>query len=404
MRRTLAVIASVVLAGTMVLTSSGAASGWSITKLPGGNAITEPGINVSSNGTIFVDGPAGTPGHSKLWRSTDGAATFEALSFAAPISKLPGGGDSDVVTRGDRVFFLDLWVGSNSLSVSEDGGSTFKVGTPFTSLPASDRQWIALGDRDPFTGLDTVYVIYALIQEPKQVMLARSRTSGLTWDFHTPVPAFQSARGYTGQVISDGSKFLAVSWEDGGVLRVATSSDEGATWASSGIIATSVAPVIPGMAQDGNNLYTVWIDRDDYSVNVASSPDKGVTWSVPQGISAGGTTNMFPWIDARAGKVAVAWYGADVPSTKPDDVPTTTQWKTRYTESVGGGAFSPVVDIDIAKTGIICTGGLGCDPALGGPGGRELGDFLTVTINNSGKSLVVYGGRVTAGVRVARQT
>lgn len=405
MRRTIAAALAATLVSVLAATTSRAATpafGTPV-RVPGGNQITEPGVNVSSNGTIYVDGPAGTPGRSRLWRSTDGGASFNSLSFGTT-ARLPGGGDSDVATRGNRVYFLDLWAGSNSLNVSEDGGSTWTFGSPYSTLPLSDRQWITLGDPDPTTGMDTVYILYALIQSPRQVMIARSRTGGITWEYNAPVPALNSASGFTGQIVSDGHKFLAFAWEDGGVLRVATSADEGETWTVSDDIADDVWATIQGVTLDGNDIYVTWTQRGDNTTRVAISRDKGLTFGDDIIVSNAGTTNAFPWIDARDGKVAVAWYGADAVASRPDNVPLTTLWNLRYVESTDGGeTFTAPVSIDVAKTGIICTQGLGCDPTLGGPDGRELGDFLTVTINNEGRSLIVYGGSTGKGVRLVKQ-
>lgn len=403
MRRIVTMMAAVGLVAALGFTSGHADGPMFGNAVRVGTGISEPGIHVAPNGIVYVDGPAGLGTHSKLWRSTNGGASYEAVNFGTGMNRMPGGGDSDVATRGSRVYYLDLWAGSNSLSISEDNGETWVVGQPFTSLPLSDRQWIALGTQDPVTGLDTVYVLYALIQEPRQVMLARSRTGGLTWDFHAPVPGVLSASGFTGQLASDGKKFLTFAWEDRGVLRVATSEDEGVTWATSEV-SSRVLSIIPSIALDGEDIHVAWIDRNDYSVNTRSSRDKGTTWGAPHELSAPGTTNIFTWIDARNGKVSLAWYGVDTTSpVQPDYVEANSRWMVRYAESTDRGAtWSNVVDVALGKTGIICTRGLNCD-LPGGTGGRELGDFLSVVIDNDGKAMIAFGGRISSGVRVAKQ-
>src|SRR5439155_6881600 len=77
--------------------------------------VLEPGIDVSSDGRIFVNGIEGLPSHSRVWRSDDGGKRYTELSFQTPYSSFPGGGDSDVaLAPGGRVYFSDLWLGSSS--------------------------------------------------------------------------------------------------------------------------------------------------------------------------------------------------------------------------------------------------------------------------------------------------
>ncbi|HVL33087.1 MAG TPA: sialidase family protein, partial [Actinomycetota bacterium] len=402
MRRIVATALGLSIVAAFAVTSGTAdtsAAAFDIVRV-GSGGFGEPGINIGDDGAIYVDAPTGAPTHSRMWRSNNGGYNYTAVNFNAPFNRFPGGGDSDIALRGTRVYFLDLWVGSNAITISEDGGQTWTTGTPFTSLPLSDRQWIALGPQDPLTGLDTVYVLYALIQDPRQVMLARSRTGGLTWDAHIPVPAFAGATGYTGQLVSDGKNTLAFVWEDARVLSSAVSTDGGDTWRTKAI-ASNVLNVIPGVAMDGQDIHAAWIDRS-WRAHTATSRDLGMTWSVPQVVSAPDTTNIFAWVDTRGDKVAVAWYGADVPSQDPNTVPADTVWSVRYTESLdNGGTFDTSISVEPAKTGIICTRGLGCDGL--GTVGRELADFLSVAIAADGRSIIVFGGQVPGGIRSAVQ-
>ncbi|HEX9712495.1 MAG TPA: sialidase family protein [Actinomycetota bacterium] len=405
MRRMIALVAGLLTITALALTPSRADVPTFAPWVQVGTGISEPGVHVGPDGTIFVDGPSGLGVHSKLWRSTDGGNSYDEIVFSRGLSRLPGGGDSDVAIRttpnGQRVYYLDLWAGSNSISVSEDNGETWVIGTPFTSLPLSDRQWIALGPVDPLTGLDTVYVLYALIQEPRQVMIARSTTGGLTWEGHFPAPALLDARGFTGQLVSDEQGFLAFVWEDGGTLWSGYSTDGGETWGQSQPIATQVYGLISGVALDGDDMHAVWLSRLDWSVQYARSADRGATWDAPQTLSAGGS-NVFPWVDARDGKVAVTWTAGDAHTGNPDDAAGDVAWVARYVESLDGGTtWSASVDVGPAKTGKICVSGLSCD--LDGSGGRELGDFQSVAIMPDGRSVIGFGGRIAFGAKTAVQ-
>lgn len=405
MRRAIGLLAGLLTIAVLAIAPGHAAAPTFAPWVTAGSGVTEPGVHVAPDGTIFVDGPAGTPGHSRLWRSNNDGASYSEVRFSTGISRLPGGGDSDVAIRptpdGQRIYFLDLWAGSNSISISEDNGDTWIAGTPFTTLPLSDRQWIALGPADPLTGLDTVYVLYALIQEPRQVMIARSTTGGLTWDGHFPAPALLAARGFTGQLLGDEQGFLSFIWEDGGTLRAARSSDGGQTWSSSAPIAGNVFGLIPSTALDGDTMHAVWVSNLGFTIQYARSNDRGATWSAPVTLSAGGS-NIFPWVDARDGKVAITWTAADSYTGNPNGAPVSASWMARYIESVDGGStWSARVDVGPAKTGKICTTGLSCD--LDGSGGRELGDFQSVAIMPDGRSVIAFGGRVPYGVKTAVQ-
>jgi len=136
---------------------------------------------------------------------------------------------------------------------------------------------------------------------------------------------------------------------------------------------------------------------------MAKSGDRGNSFGGDKRLTPPGSTNLFPWVDARNGKVAVAWYGADVVASKPDNVPADTKWYTRYSESIDAGAsYSAPVDVAFARSDFICTAGINCDSTLGGPGHRELGDFLSVALDADGKALVTYV-KIPSSVKVAKE-
>lgn len=405
MRKIATLAALCALVSTFALTNVHAAS-FTVVRT-GASSFTEPSVHISEQGDIFVDGPEGAPtNHSSLYRSQDGGATYQKMDFGTAFRRTPGGGDSHTVTRDNRVYFLDLWAGSDAISVSEDRGTTWAYANPISTLPASDRQWIALGPRDPITGLDTVYALYALIQPPRQVMLARSRTGGLTWEDHIAVPGVGAATGFTGPLRSDGGSKLAFSYTEGNGLFVATSRNGGTTWSVTRIQAAFPPDLFAGFGMDDDTLSISWIDGVTADVQVAVSHDFGATFPMRHTLPTSGTNTM-SWTDTRDGKVAVVWYNTSESAPKPDDVSSSALWYAQYSESLDNGAtFSAPVqvgpDTEYAKKGFICTGGLGCS-LPGGSGGRELGDYFSVAIAPNGKSYVAYGGRTGRGIRVAVQ-
>lgn len=357
-------------------------------RVPGARGF-EQGINVLPDGTLFVDEPAGLGSHSNAWRLDPGEPDFKKLVFPAPYSRLPGGGDSDVALNDDgRVYFLDLWVGSNSIARSENRGETWSFGSPFTTVPLTDRQWIAVGEHDQQTGQDTVYVVYQQFQPPNWVMFSRSRDGGMLWDYHRPAPfATGGVSGSTGKLVADG-RYVAFSYDTSqGRMHVATSADAGETWDAKPVTLFNEADGnITGTALADQRLYTAWIRRDPPAIRFARSLDRGDSWYPATTLADVPGTAVFSWVAARDEKVAVVWYETATRAQRPDDVGADAEWRVMYTESTDEGATwtSPVSVANVVKSGFICTQGLNCSS------GREVGDFLTVTIDPSGRSIVAY--------------
>jgi hypothetical protein len=351
---------------------------------------TEPGVDIGDDGTIFVNATTGLGVHSVLNRSTDGGATFQQVTFSSPWHRLPGGGDTDTaVAPGGRVYFLDLWGGSNSIAFSPDNGQTWTRGTPCTTLPLTDRQWLAVGPRDPITGNDTLYVGYQLIQPPSTVWISRSSDGGMIWDHHVQI---SNVDAFPGNIVADGD-FVAMQWYAQGArtVHVATSTNRGATFTSEVVRANADGAIWSqaGFAMDGQNLYSVSLDRNTREVEVARSTDRGLTWEGTQVVSDPTHGTQFPWVAARNGKVAIAWYGSDNYVGNTNNAPASAEWVIKYVESTDGGAtYTPETTAtppgDLVKRGAICTSGLGCN------GGRELGDFLQIAIDAAGKSIISY--------------
>jgi hypothetical protein len=400
-RRSLSVLLAVAALVPSLLSTSGRAAAITFgkpAKLGGGS---EPHISIAPDDTVFVDAPEGTPGHSALYRGNAATMKFSPLTFSSPYNRFPGGGDSDVALASgapNRVYFLDLWLGSNSMMASPDNGATWSNGTPVTTLPPSDRQWIAVGKRDAM-GNDTLYVNYSL---GAFQAFTRSTDGGTTWTTHSfiPGPAPQGARPYP--LVSDGD-LVATSYVSAGAMMVAISTDAGTTWTTHrASLINNITGNIQNMAMEGNDL---WIVYTDYGaqVQVLHSPDLGLTWErsgYPVQITDGTGSSVFPWIAVRNGKVAVSWYEALAGSGDPNAVDA--PWYVMYSELTGRDddgylQFSaPVIAAGPAKaSGGVCTQGIGCKKD------RDLGDFQTVAIDGSGRALIAFVG--PGGVNVVRQ-
>lgn len=361
----------------------------------------EPGLDITASGTILVNEPGS--GHP-LYRSTDGGLKFKRASFTGNAARLPGGFDSDAVAGHDgRVYYMDLSLASDSLMWSDDDGATFTDGTPFTTLPVSDRQWLAVGPKSA-SGNETVYGTYEFINPPFWAMFARSDDSGKTWAKHVAVGQILGASGYTGQLIANDDGFVAFPFFAGGQLYLGRSTDRGDTWSRAQV--TKYFPPfteMPSIALDGNTIHAVWVTPSDFSVQYARSDDLGRTWqSFPVQIAAEGS-NVFPWVAARDGKVSITWYGSTATTaTNMNRVSASTLWFLRYSESLDGGlTFTEPVDAarDPVKVGPVCTNGLGCTAD------RELGDFMQVQLDAAGHASIAYASHAGArnGLYFVRQ-
>src|SRR6185312_15654052 len=129
-----------------------------------------------------------------------------------------------------------------------------------------------------------------------------------------------------------------------------------------------------------------------YNVYLASSGDKGATWTTPLELSKGvSNTAVFPNIVAgAAGQVAVSWYGTTTPGNNNDaEAMKSASWNVYVDQIVGAAGPTPTVTTGVVQygfhTGVICTMGLGCSGD-----GRKLLDFFDMQLDGQGHLGVVY--------------
>src|SRR5207244_85918 len=107
--------------------------------LPGSTRFGEPSIAIAPDGTVWVTAPRGvqssvTSGQaSPVWRSDDRGQSFAGPITTANLGSLEtgvGGGDADVKTDASgNVYQLDLWLGNDAISGSQDKGQTWTRST-----------------------------------------------------------------------------------------------------------------------------------------------------------------------------------------------------------------------------------------------------------------------------------
>jgi hypothetical protein len=376
--------------------------------------MSEPGVAVAPDNSIYVDGPEGLlsnlPGSpSPVFRSDNGGSTWikTPLSLRA---NLPGGGDSDLAIDpvNGALYMTDLWVVNSTVSTSTDKGTSW-LANPLQGLPIQDRQWVAT------SGNGNVY--HAVHQIPLGLVV--SKGNGLIYPIHTiaATPLDQTgcvcppgnliAQAGAGLLGSGDNVGLVYPTSTGGV-KFARSTNGGLTFSNVAVQpagpadTTTAFPVVANAG--GNHLVATWLNvlNGQSSIGYSDSRDWGATWSAPRTVVSGGAS-VYPWIAAKGTKVSISLYHTTAAGTA-DTVPAGTQWFESYLESTDGGTtFSAptVVDSTPAKLGPICTGGIGC------AANRELGDFQSLTLDNGGSADLTWvhsiGGGASTEVRFAHQ-
>lgn len=376
----------------------------------------EPGIDVGRGGVLYINAPAGLLSNlsgsaSYLFRSENGGASW--LQTPNGLRDLfPGGGDSDAaVDQADgTVYFADLWLGNSTVSVSHDRGDTW-LANPFGSVVIQDRQWLAT------PGGGRAYL--ATHQIPAGLVVSKSVDGGLTYSISSVAATPLDQTGCicpSGTLIAEAGGLLGdrvglIYGTSTGGVKFARSTNGGLTFASTVVSQTNgvnTASNFPVVANAGSGrLVAVWQEVTGGSnpttrVRVNDSTDWGVTWNQPRTLVGIGTS-VFPWVDARGGKVAVTLYHTAAVAT-PDTVPEGSQWFETYLESTNGGAsFSSLLTIDPTpvKVGPICTEGANCEAD------RELLDFQSVVIDAAGRANATWTRSIDnvsdTEIRFARQ-
>jgi hypothetical protein len=360
--------------------------------------MSEPGVVVAADGTVYVDGPegvlSGVPSASPVFRSEDGGASWEETPLGTR-GDFPGGGDSQVAVdpASGALYMTDLWLGDSTVSVSGDRGETWQA-SPLQGVVVQDRQWIAA------TGNGIVY--HAVHQIPLGLVVSRG-SGGLAYPQSTVAATPVDQEGCvcpSGNLIAEagggeeaglgnlGEMVGLIYATSAGGVRFARSADSGLSFASVDIqgespnVTSASFPVVANAG--GGHLVATWLDiqGDSSSVAYSESSDWGETWSPPRTLVSSGTS-VYPWIAAGGSKVAISLYHTSAAGA-PETVPESAQWLEAYLESTDGGAsFTEPVEVDPGlpvKTGPICLEGAECSED------RELGDFQSLALDDEGNA------------------
>lgn len=409
MHRSIKAALAVAAFGTLLLPNLSAhAATFNAPVVVSGNDVSEPGIEVAPDGTLYVHGPTGVPLRSTIWRSRTAGSTWE-LTNALYRTGL-GGGDIDMAIQSNgKLAFTDLWLGSSSVGISSDQGNTW-VTNQLQGTMVQDRQWVQTTNRDI-----TYHVTHQLAAG---LVVSKSVDGGLTYPVQTLAASTLDQgncicpSGYlvaeAGVAVGGTDDKVGVAYTTSTGVAWSYSVNGGLTWTRRVIDPTgggSTLESFPVVANaGGGKLVAAWLEVNNSNSKVwfATSSDWGNTWSAAKTIVTAGTS-VFPWVDARGSKVAVSLYHTTA-TGNPNNVSGSAQWHLKYLESLDGGAtFSALTTADTTavKTGPICTDGLNCGAD------RELGDFQMVVLDNDAKANISYvrsiDGNFNTEVRYVKQ-
>lgn len=385
---------------------------------------TEPSMVIGADGAIYVAAPCGVDNSACksgwLWRSDDGGQSFQWLEPGLPVADLRGAGvgsgDSELaITPSGRLLYADLWLGSVSVSASDDRGESWVTTNPVGgTVPGSDRQWM-VADSMPIPGtdlsLDVAYLTYQQVYSG--IYVVKSLDGGMTFPIvslvapRVPEPGWHV--GIEGNIVVapdhtlylvypmfsmvDMESALPVFIFNNPVrVMVAKSTDGGLTWTHSMVaqVPQAVNNHFPALAVDSaGNLYAAWaqqrgdpFETSDWDIYVSVSTDGAATWSAPRHIAGGPVGSAeIPWIEAGApGKVAIGFYGSDAAWSARDETADGGLWYARVAYSYDALSANPTwAVVDASPT-----------PVHKGVLGRALYDFVTVRIDADGMLNFVY--------------
>jgi hypothetical protein len=374
----------------------------------------EPIIKVDNRDRIFATTPFGVSTTlSLLWRSDDGGRSY--IPLGSPVLRDavtgPGGGDTDVdFDAKGRLYYVDLSAACVTVAVSEDGGNTFPADRTSYVSCVSDKTMGAVDDRQWIAGFGdgTAYMTWRRFTglSPLPFFMFKTSDGGRTWDKGRELGSVsqsgplkvdkQKRRVVVGGVEREAILLYQIYYVDNDirVFRV-TDFDDGTEPVVENFSiynggAEDVSFVFPVLAIDrAGNLYTVW-SQGGQTVYMATSTDRGKTWSPRKRVSTFTGTNIMPWVVAGdPGRVAVTWYRSPV-AGNPNTL--ANEWTIHMAQSLNAFDAAPAfqtvqVSQNVIHRGEICTDGTLCDAE-----GRDRSflEYPSIDMDSKGAAVIVY--------------
>lgn len=359
----------------------------------GTGRLSEPTIEVSPDGRIFVTGISGLPSRSPIFEYTDQFGWVPrgvTLTRAGEI----GGGDADLeIDSAGRFYHSDLSLANDGIAVSTDGIDW--IGSPVSHyLPLNDRQWFAhYGDQYLYQITNNIGV--GLVSYRYEIGTPLGEKGAFMAPIEVPVspttcycgpPGFPTVDQNNGKFyIPIGAPALGTPAVTFGAqtLKMFRSDTHGLTFVSYSVTGAGNPVLFPVAAVDeASNLYVAWgeVKNGQHDIYLSVSKSRGLTWEGPFKVNSAPGTHVMPWLVAgEEGRVAIAWYGSDTIGD-PNTVAPGTEWRLKYAQSLDAASGSPTfqqwdVLSQPVHRGTVSTGG------LTGTADRSLGDFLSMALN-----------------------
>lgn len=321
-----------------------------------GRGAAEPTLGVDKSGVAFFaasafDSVVGQA-HTILLRSNDTNRTWKSVQPTAGGADLhPQTLDPYVYVDPDygRVFNVDLVGAASEISFSDDKGNTWTHAVA-AAAGVNDHQTMVAG-RPPAEGsyplLDPKFpkIGYYCANTVAAETCARSFDGGLSWA-QTPSTPYAGVNtsglcgALAGHLATDPQGYVYQPKGHCGIPSVSISGDAGTTWR---VVAVSTAIRTSGheasIASDkSGNLYYLWFDETYQQPYLATSRDKGATWSTPRMIAPPGVTQVnFPTLDAGdRGRIAITF-----PGTTGDPKDKDRPWNTYVVVSTDALSANP---------------------------------------------------------------
>ena len=195
------VVRAIAAVGTLVVVSALADAGGAATlrpaapqfatvKLKASAGRSEPRLAVGQRGRVYVDTNAAKDGSEVIYRSGAGRTRWLRTPSQPPDQTRPTTDVDIVATPSGRLIASELdLAGINFRTAYSDNGGRTWTESSGTTYADTDRQWLAVGPRDPQTHQYRVYLLFHnLLSGAAQhnMFVATSTDGGQT--FGTPVP------------------------------------------------------------------------------------------------------------------------------------------------------------------------------------------------------------------------
>lgn len=283
----------------------------------------------------------------------------------------------------------------SAMALTDDDGESWTPSQGSGINSGLDHQGVGGGPYAPGAAADVATYPRAIYYCAQDIALAECAVSfdgGLTFAPAVPIYDLTECGGLHGhpKVAPDGTVYVP-NKGCGNEQAVVVSTDNGLTWTVRRIPGSTSGEWDPSVAigADGT-VYFAYGDGDGHP-RVAVSRDRGVTWTDLQDVGTAFDiqNTSFPVVIAGDDdRAAFAFLGTSEPgAANADDPNFPGVWYLYVSHTYDGGktwVTTNATPDDPVQRGTICAGGIGCGST------RNLLDFMDITVDEEGRSLVAY--------------